>query len=74
MCRLMWALPKNHLKLLIRNAARAGKLVLSEDDSKKFLNTYRINVTLPHFAADANAAASAASGHGLSGSDENTIS
>ena len=42
--------PKNHLKLLIRNAARAGRLVLSEDDSKKFLNTYRINVTLPHFA------------------------
>jgi acetyltransferase len=56
--------PKNHLKLLIRNAARAGRLVLSEDDSKKFLNTYRINVTLPHFAADANAAASAASGMG----------
>ena len=56
--------PKNHLKLLIRNAARAGRLVLSEDDSKKFLNTYRINVTLPHFAADANAAVSAASGMG----------
>jgi acetyltransferase len=56
--------PKNHLKLLIRNAARAGKLVLSEDDSKKFLNTYRIDVTLPHFAADANAASSTASGLG----------
>jgi acetyltransferase len=56
--------PKNHLKLLIRNAARAGRLVLSEDDSKKFLNTYRINVTLPHFAADANAAVSAASDMG----------
>ncbi len=56
--------PKNHLKLLLRNAVRAGNLVLSEDDSKKFLNTYRINVTLPHFAVDANAAASAASGMG----------
>ena len=56
--------PKNHLKLLIRNAARAGKLVLSEDDSKKFLNTYRIDVTLPYFASDANAAASTASGLG----------
>ncbi len=56
--------PKNHLKLLIRNSARAGKLVLSEDDSKKFLSTYRINVTLPHFASDANAAASASSGIG----------
>ena len=56
--------PKNHLKLLIRNAVRAGKLVLNEDDSKKFLNTYRINVTLPHFASDANEAASTASGIG----------
>ena len=56
--------PKNHLKLLIRNAARAGKLVLSEDDSKKFLNTYRIDVTLPYFAIDANTAASTASGLG----------
>ena len=56
--------PKNHLKLLIRNAVRAGKLVLSEDDSKKFLNTYRIDATLPHFAADVNAAASTASGLG----------
>ncbi|MDD5287695.1 MAG: GNAT family N-acetyltransferase [Dehalococcoidales bacterium] len=57
-------IPKNHLKLLIRNAARAGKLVLSEDDSKKFLNTYRINVTFPHFAGDANAAVIAASSVG----------
>ena len=56
--------PKNHLKLLIRNSARAGKLVLSEDDSKKFLYTYRINVTFPHFASDANAAAIAASNIG----------
>ena len=56
--------PKNHLKLLIRNAARSGKLVLSEDDSKKFLNTYRINVTLPHFAGDVESAASSASGLG----------
>jgi acetyltransferase len=56
--------PKNHLKLLIRNAVRNGKLVLSEDDSKKFLNTYRINVTLPHFASDANSAASAATSLG----------
>jgi len=38
--------------------------VLSEDDSKKFLNTYRINVTLPRFANDANGAAMAASSIG----------
>ena len=56
--------PKNHLKLLVGKAARSGKLVLSEDDSKKFLNTYRINVTLPYFASDVNAAASIASGVG----------
>ncbi len=56
--------PKNHLKLIIRNAARAGNLVLSEDDSKKFLNTYRINVTAPRFASDANGAAIAASSIG----------
>jgi acetyltransferase len=56
--------PKNHLKLLIRNSAHAGKLILSEEDSKKFLNTYRINVTLPYFAADANAAAIVASNIG----------
>lgn len=52
--------PKNHLKLLIRNAALAGKLVLSEDDSKKFLNTYRINVTTSHLAGDESAVANAA--------------
>ena len=56
--------PKNHLKLLIRNAVRSGKLVLNEDDSKKFLSTYRINVTLPHFAVDADTASSCASGLG----------
>ena len=56
--------PKNHLKLLIRNAVRAGKLTLNEDDSKKFLSTYRINVTLPHFAVDVDTAASYASGLG----------
>ena len=56
--------PKNHLKLLVGKAARTGKFVLSEDDSKKFLNTYRINVTQPYFASDVNAAASIASGVG----------
>jgi acetyltransferase len=56
--------PKNHLKLLIRNAARAGKFVLNEDDSKKFLSTYRINVTLPHFAGDVESASSTASSLG----------
>ncbi len=56
--------PKNHLKLLVRNAAHSGKLILSEEDSKKFLNTYRIEVTMPHFAVDANEAASIASGIG----------
>lgn len=56
--------PKNHLKLLIRNSVHAKKFILSEEDSKKFLNTYRINVTLPYFAADANAAAIVASNIG----------
>ncbi len=56
--------PKNHLKLLIRNTVRAGNSILSEDDAKKFLSTYRINVTLPHFADDANMAVTVASAVG----------
>lgn len=56
--------PKNHLKLLIRNSLREGKPILNEEDSKKFLNTYRINVNSSYFAANADEAAIAASNIG----------
>lgn len=46
-------IPKNHLKLLIRNAIRKGRVVLNEEDSKKFLNMYRISVSYPLNAPDA---------------------
>ena len=46
-------IPKNHLKLLIRNAIRKGRVVLNEEDSKKFLTMYRISVSYPLNAPDA---------------------
>jgi len=56
--------PKNHLKLLAQNAVNSGHTLLNEDDSKKFLNTYRINVSYPMLAPDVNAAISVAAGIG----------
>lgn len=56
--------PKNYLKLLIQKYAREGNLTLSEEDSKKFLNSYRINVNSSHFAQNADEAAIVASSIG----------
>ncbi len=56
--------PKNHLKLLIRNAVKSGRVLLNEDDSKKFLNTYRINVSYPLLAQDISNAISLANNIG----------
>ncbi|MFA5628985.1 MAG: acetate--CoA ligase family protein [Dehalococcoidales bacterium] len=41
---------KNHLKTIINNAISKGETLLNEEDSKKFLNTYRIGVSYPFFA------------------------
>ena len=44
--------PKNNLKALIRRAAREGRTVLTEEESKSFLETYGIPVTTAHVAYD----------------------
>ncbi len=53
---------KNHLKISIHNAARESRMLLSEEESKKFLAIYGISSTTPSFAKndrDAIAEASA---------------
>jgi len=55
------AVPKNHLKTLIRKAAREGRTFLSEEESKKFLATYTISATTPYVAKNAKDAAGIAS-------------
>ncbi len=56
--------PNNYLKILIRNTLKAGKTLLSEEDSKKLLAAYGIQATTPHFAGNASEAAAIASGLG----------
>jgi len=56
--------PKNYLKILTRNALRAKKTLLSEEDAKKLLVTYGIMATTPHLAPNADEAAIAASNIG----------
>jgi len=56
--------PKNHLKILARNAIHGGNPLLSEEDSKKILATYGIRVVAPHFAETAQSATGVASGIG----------
>jgi acetyltransferase len=51
---------KNHLKTIINNAVNKGETLLSEEDSKKFLNTYRIGVSYPFFAKDVELAVATA--------------
>jgi acetyltransferase len=51
---------KNHLKTIIRNAVQKGLTLLSEEDSKKFLSTYRIGVSYPFFARDVDLAVATA--------------
>ena len=53
--------PKNYLKILIRRAAREGRTLLSEEESKKFLRTYGISSTTPYIAKTAKDAARIAS-------------
>jgi len=56
--------PKNYLKILTRNALKAKKALLSEEDAKKLLTTYGIAATTPHFAPNADKAAIIASNIG----------
>jgi len=56
--------PRNYLKILTRNALKAKKTLLSEEDSKKLLTTYGIVATTPHFASSADEAAIIASNIG----------
>ncbi len=53
--------PKNHLKTLTRKALREKRTLLSEEESKKILKTYRIPTTIPYIGKDANDAARIAS-------------
>jgi len=51
---------KNHLKELLRMALKEGRTLLSEDESKDFLMTYRIPVTPAQLAQDSEEAVSMA--------------
>jgi len=53
--------PRNYLKILTRHRLEAGKTLLNEEDSKKFLSTYGVSVTMPHLAKSAEDAVRAAS-------------
>jgi len=53
--------PKNYLKILIRNTVRDGKTLLGEEDSTKLLTTYGISSTTPYVAENAEDAARMAS-------------
>lgn len=48
---------KNHLKTVIRKAAREGRIQLSQEDAARFLNTYHIPTTMPYLAKTADEAA-----------------
>ena len=56
--------PKNYLKVLAGHRIREGKTLLSEEDSKKFLVTYGISVTMPHLARSTKEAVGIASNIG----------
>lgn len=56
--------PRNYLRVLARRRLREGRTLLDEEDSKKFLATYGISVTVPHFAQSPEEAASVASSIG----------
>jgi acetyltransferase len=51
---------KDHLKELIRTAIREGRTLLNEEESKDFLGTYGIPVTMAQLALDPEAAVSIA--------------
>jgi len=52
--------PKNHLKELIRMALKEGRTLLNEEESKDFLATYGIPVTMVQVAKDPETAVSLA--------------
>ncbi len=49
--------PKNSLKALIRSICREGRTALTEEESKRFLRTYKIPFTSVHIASSAEEAA-----------------
>ena len=51
---------KDHLKELLRTALKEGRTLLNEEESKDFLMTYRIPVTMVQVAHDPDAAVSIA--------------
>jgi acetyltransferase len=51
---------KNHLKELLKVAAKEGRILLNEEESKDFLSTYGIPTTVVQIAQDSEAAASIA--------------
>jgi acetyltransferase len=56
--------PKNSLKALIRSICRRGRTVLTEEESKRFLRTYRIPFTPVRVARSAEEAVSIARAQG----------
>lgn len=42
--------PRNHLKLLLRKIANSGRRFLTEEEAKRFLKVYGIDVTTPYIA------------------------
>ncbi len=50
--------PKNNLKAFIRRTLKEGKMVLTEAESKNFLNSYGIPSTIPHAVESVEAASS----------------
>ncbi|OPY58052.1 MAG: Acetyltransferase Pat [Syntrophorhabdaceae bacterium PtaU1.Bin034] len=56
--------PKNTLKALIRKVLATGRTVLTEEESKRFLTSYRIPTIKTHMAASVEHAASIAAAEG----------
>lgn len=52
--------PKNHLKAFIKRVVKEGRALLSEEESKDFLNNYGIPITTPYTVHSVDGAISAA--------------
>jgi acetyltransferase len=52
--------PKNHLKAFIKRVVKEGRTLLSEEESKDFLNNYGIPITTPYTVHSVDGAISAA--------------
>ncbi len=52
--------PRNHLRAMMARIARSGRQILTERESKKFLQTYGIPAVDTHLAEDASVAANVA--------------